>query len=161
MTVMKAHEKTVEATTYWKGAAGTFLLYKSSPVDRDSFIREGVPVNYVHDLADRMRMNRKNMYRILNLSRATVNRKKTEDVRLSSDNSDKVVGLAKLIGQVETIIEESGNPEGFDAAAWLAEWIARPLAALGNRMPEDFMGTSDGRELISQILARGQSGAYS
>lgn len=145
----------------WKAASGTALLFKTSALERDSFVREGVPVGYVDNLADRLGESRSKLYILLRIPRATAARKKSENARLSVDSSDRVVGFAKLIGQVETIIQESGNPEGFDAALWLKGWISRPLAALGNRRPEEFMDTSDGREMISQILARGQTGAYS
>ncbi len=145
----------------WKAASGTALLFKTSALERDSFIREGVPVGYVDNLADRLGESRSKLYILLRIPRATAARKKSENVRLNLDSSDRVIGFAKLIGQVETIIQESGNPEGFDAAHWLKGWISRPLAALGNRRPEEFMDTSDGRDMISQVLARGQSGAYS
>ena len=149
------------AVNDWKAASGTALLFQTSALERDSFVREGVPVGYVDNLADRLGESRSRLYVLLRIPRATAARKKSEDARLSVELSDRVIGFAKLIGQVETIIQESGNPEGFDAAHWLKGWISRPLAALGNRRPEEFMDTSDGREMISQILARSQSGAYS
>ncbi len=150
----------------WKAASGTALLFKTSALERDSFAREGVPVGYVEDLADRLGESRSKLYILLRIPRATAARKKSEDARLNVDSSDRVIGFAKLIGQVETIIQESGiqdsgESDGFDAAQWLKGWISRPLAALGNRRPDEFMDTSDGREMISQILARSQSGAYS
>ncbi len=147
--------------TDWKAANGTALLFKTSALERDSFVREGVPVGYVDNLADRLGESRSKLYILLRIPRATAARKKSGNARLSVDSSDRVIGFAKLIGQVETIIQESGNPDGFDAAHWLKGWISRPLAALGNRRPDEFMDTSDGREMLSQILARGQSGAYS
>ncbi|MGN6424297.1 MAG: antitoxin Xre-like helix-turn-helix domain-containing protein [Asticcacaulis sp.] len=148
-------------TADWKVASGTAQLFQRSALERDSFVREGVPVGYVDSLADRLGESRSKLYVLLRIPRATAARKKSESARLSVDSSDRVIGFAKLIGQVETIIQESGDPEGFDAAQWLKGWISRPLAALGNRRPEEFMDTSDGREMISQILARSQTGAFS
>jgi putative toxin-antitoxin system antitoxin component (TIGR02293 family) len=150
-----------KAQADWKAATGTAMLFRTSALDRDSFAREGVPVAYVDSLADRLGESRSKLYILLRIPRATAARKKSADERLSLDSSDRVIGFAKLIGQVETIIQESGDPEGFDAAQWLKGWMSRPLAALGNRRPQDFMDTSDGREMISQILARSQSGAFS
>lgn len=160
-TAVGTVRKSKAGTGDWKAASGTASLFKTSAIERDSFVREGVPVGYVDELADRLGESRSRLYVLLRIPRATAARKKSEDVRLSVDSSDRVVGFAKLIGQVETIVQESGNPEGFDAAQWLKGWISRPLAALGNRRPDEFMETSDGREMISQILARAQSGAYS
>lgn len=69
-------------------------------------------------------------------------------------------GVASLIGQVQTMIEESGNPEGFNAAEWVARWIDRPLPALGGQKPAELMDTSDGQALASNIIASMQRGAY-
>nr|WP_302474469.1 MbcA/ParS/Xre antitoxin family protein [Roseococcus sp. MDT2-1-1] len=66
-----------------------------------------------------------------------------------------------LVTLVQTMVAESGDPAGFDAAAWLANWMQRPVPALGNRTPLSFMGTEEGRDLVKQILLRMQSGAYS
>lgn len=154
-------QKDMDMPHVWQAANGTRQLWLKSPVERDGFIRNGVPVQYVDGLAGRLGVTKTHFYRMLNISRATVSRKRSEEARLSVDNSDKVVGLAKLVGQVETMVQESGDPTGFDAAQWLAGWMSKPVAALGNRCPEEFMETSDGREMVSQLLARAQSGAYS
>lgn len=70
-------------------------------------------------------------------------------------------GIANLISQVQTMIKESGRPQGFNAAEWVAQWIDRPLPALGGQRPAELMGTAEGRALVSEIVARMQTGAYS
>ena len=69
-------------------------------------------------------------------------------------------GIASLVAQVQTMVEQSGNPEGFDAAKWVGRWIDRPLPALGGQRPAELMATPDGRALVSNIVACMQSGAY-
>ena len=88
-------------------------------------------------------------------------RKAREDNPLSADEEFRALGMASLIAQVQTMIEESGNPEAFDAAKWVARWIDRPLPALGGQKPVELMGTPGGRALVHNIVARMQSGAYS
>jgi hypothetical protein len=71
--------------------------------------------------------------------------------------------MAKLIGQVETMLEESGDPElmrGFDAARWLTHWMEEPIPALGGASPSEYMDTIEGQEMISRLLATMQTGAY-
>jgi hypothetical protein len=68
--------------------------------------------------------------------------------------------FAGLVHQVEKMVAESGNPEGFDARQWLAEWMERSIPALGGKRPAEYMTTTEGRALISQLLAMTQSGAY-
>lgn len=48
----------------------------------------------------------------------------------------------------------------FDFEGWIDDWIDRPLAALGGKRPRDYLGTADGRELVSQLLESYSSGAY-
>ena len=70
-------------------------------------------------------------------------------------------GLARLVGQVQAMVEESGKPAGFDTAAWVASWLDRPLAALDGQRPAELMDTAEGQALVSQLVARMQSAAYS
>lgn len=74
------------------------------------------------------------------------------------DGTDPVI--AKLVSHVETIVKESGNPEGFDAAVWLSCWLKEPLPAFGGREPITLLDTASGQALICQALSRLQSGAY-
>lgn len=78
----------------------------------------------------------------------------------SQDNGERVPGLAKLIGQIETMPKEVVDTEGFDARTWTVRWLSEPLPALGCARPLDFMDTMGGRALVSDTVARAQSGAY-
>ncbi len=68
--------------------------------------------------------------------------------------------IAKLIRQLEVMLEESGNPAGFDAPGWLSRWLREPLPAFGARKPIDLLDTIEGQALVSQALSKIQSGAY-
>ncbi|MFM0732873.1 MbcA/ParS/Xre antitoxin family protein [Paraburkholderia sediminicola] len=68
--------------------------------------------------------------------------------------------VAALTQQVERMVIESGDPNGFDAAAWARRWINKPNPALGNRCPYEFFDDADGRARIVQLLAMAQSGAF-
>lgn len=48
-----------------------------------------------------------------------------------SSDEGRMLGIASLIAQIQTMIEESGDPLGFDAENWVARWLDRPLPALG------------------------------
>ena len=111
-------------------------------------------------LAEDMAISKDKLYATIGLARATVNRKLREQQSLNQDESERVLGMARLVGQVSTIVGESGNPEGFDAAKWVAAWLDRPLQALGGRRPAELMDTADGRGLVSDLVARMQTGAY-
>ena len=79
---------------------------------------------------------------------------------MSRDDSERVIGAAKLIGQVQAMVEDSGDTVRFDAAAWMARWLQEPLPAFGGRRPIEFLDTIEGQALVGSALARMQSGAY-
>ena len=66
----------------------------------------------------------------------------------------------RILEQVQTMVRQSGEPAGFDAAAWLSRWLSEPLPALGGTRPIDLLNTAEGEAQVSTILARIQSGAY-
>ena len=59
------------------------------------------------------------------------------------------------------MVTESGSPQGFDAAKWVAAWLDRPQSVLRGKRPAEMMDTADGRSVVSDLVARMQSGAYS
>jgi hypothetical protein len=65
-----------------------------------------------------------------------------------------------LVAQVLVMVQESGNPQGFDAAGWTCAWLAQPNPALGGQRPVECMATGDGRARVSNLLAMAQSGAF-
>jgi putative toxin-antitoxin system antitoxin component (TIGR02293 family) len=140
---------------------GTYLtLYSFSLVDRIGLVKEGLPARLLTILAHDMHVPREKLYTWLGIARATANRKVKDDQVLSQDESERALGIARLVGQIEKVVAESGEPEGFDAARWTAGWLEEPNAALRGRPPGDFMDTADGRALVSSLVAQMQSGAY-
>jgi putative toxin-antitoxin system antitoxin component (TIGR02293 family) len=136
------------------------LVYKASPTDRITWIREGVPASQAKRLFDDLHIQQGVGFKALDLPPATVNKKAKEGGVLSRAESERVIGFAKLVGQLEAIIEESGDPKNFDAGAWLARWLTEPLPAFGGVRPADLMDTMEGQALVSSALAKLQSGAY-
>lgn len=135
-------------------------LYSASPVDRITFIKAGVAARRVKLLVREMHADQGVIFKALNLKTATVNKKAAKDEALSAEEGERVVGLAKLVGQLETMIAESGDPTGFDAPAWLSRWLREPLPALGGRQPIDLLDTMEGQSIVSNALACVGSGAY-
>lgn len=136
------------------------VLNTMDPIHRIGIVMEGIPSGALSDLAGAMGVTRNHLYQTLGVPRATMERKLRNKARLSQDESERLIGIARVIGQVELIVQESGDPEGFDAAKWVADWMERPVPALGGRRPSTFMGSADGRELIYGLVDAFQSGVY-
>jgi putative toxin-antitoxin system antitoxin component (TIGR02293 family) len=135
-------------------------IFLAQPQERILAIKQGVPASHVGALAARMAIPKEQLIDTLRLSRATVDRKARSEEPLSQDESERVLGIEYLIGQVENMVIESGNPEGFDAAKWISGWLNSPLPALNNQTPASYMDTIEGQKMVSNLLATVQSGAY-
>lgn len=135
-------------------------IFRSTPMDRVMIAKAGVSAVDAKSLFAALAIPSGALYDALQLSVSTLNRKAKTAERLPVDESERIVGLARLVGQVEVMVGESGNPDQFDAAAWTARWLTEPVAALGGMRPMDLMDTMEGQSMVSDTLARMQSGAY-
>jgi putative toxin-antitoxin system antitoxin component (TIGR02293 family) len=153
----KSESKVVRA---WSGHDQALKLFRASIVDRVNIVKDGVPALYVNVLTERMGMSKDRFYRTIGLMRPTVDRKVRASNLLNQDESERVMGIARLIGQAQSLVQDSGEFEDFDPARWVAAWLDRPLPALGGKRPGEFMDTADGRTLVADLLAQQQSGAY-
>lgn len=135
-------------------------LYRATPYSRIATVKAGLPAVKVKKFVSDLDMPIGDFFGALQLSQATFNRKVLKDQSLSTDESERVVGFLKLFGQVQVMVEESGETADFDARAWTVQWLEEPLAALGGLRPVELMDTIEGQQLVSAALARIQSGAY-
>jgi putative toxin-antitoxin system antitoxin component (TIGR02293 family) len=134
--------------------------FSASPLERIRLIKQRVPAKYVVVISISMKMPKETLYGTLNLARATIDRKVLKKELLDQDESERVLAMTRLVGQADSIVRGSGTAEGFSAAEWVAAWLQRPHPALGGRRPGELMDTADGRDLVTDLLARQQSGAY-
>ena len=75
-------------------------------------------------------------------------------------NSEQAMGFARLVGHVEQMMRGSGDPDDFDAGRWVAAFLDAPSPALGGRRPRDLTNTSEGRAVVTTLVAQMQSGAH-
>ena len=139
--------------------AQTYLL---SPVERAQRVKQGVPARERVTVSQAMGLPREQLMRALGLARSTVERKIAQRGTLSQPEGERLIGLERLIGQVDAMVRDSAAADAadFDAARWFARWMAEPVAALGGMAPQDLLDTADGREAVSTLLLQIQSGAY-
>lgn len=135
-------------------------MYHVDPQARIAMIRQGIPASTVGKLSSRMGMSKELLLSSLGLSRATISRKEKDATVLSRDESERVLGVEFLIGMVQTMVEQSGDPAGFDAARWVSDWLSKPLPALAGATPASYMDTFEGQKLVAELLSMSQSAAY-
>ncbi len=142
------------------GVASPAALFRASSSGRVQFIRAGVPAAHLDQIASKMAISKELLYKNLRLPRSTIDRKLRANDKLSPEHSERVIGLERLIGQVEAMVMESGDGSVFNAHQWLGDWLESPLPALGGVKPGEYMDTMQGQEMVSTLLAQMQSGAY-
>jgi len=135
-------------------------IYRVEPMDRIKLIRDGIPARYINVISDSMGITKETLFKFLNLPKSTIDKKSVANQMLPIEQGERLIGMAKLVGQIESIIAESGNPDGFDAAKWIASWLEKPSPALGGEKPSAYLDTVSGQEMISDLLAKIQTGAY-
>jgi putative toxin-antitoxin system antitoxin component (TIGR02293 family) len=141
-------------------ALSYITVYRASPLERIDMIRRGILASEAKRIFAELPIGQGAGFKALNLSTATVNKKAKHGDTLSPEESERIVGFAKLVGQLEAMIQDSGNPMNFDARAWMARWLTEPLPAFGGARPADLVDTMEGQGLVSAALAKVQSGAY-
>lgn len=151
----RGKSKTIITTQNFRG------LYRENPAALVLAIKRGVPSSDLVRVSEAMGRPKEYLYGLLRFPSATAKRKIKKEEPLTAEQSERLIGLQRLIGQVETMVAESGSVhDDFDAAVWVADWLDTPLPALGNQKPAEFMDTQMGQGLVSDLLARAQSGAY-
>lgn len=68
--------------------------------------------------------------------------------------------MAVVVATVQRIVEESGDPDGFDARQWVREWVHEPLRTLGGTRPIDLLQTDEGLDEVLRLLRQAQAGTY-
>jgi len=133
----------------------------SSPVEHIARIRAGLPARDAKALLAAFALPLGQLLAALAIPVATFNKKVAAGGSLAPDESERVLGLVAMADQVQRMVEESGDPMGFDATAWLSDWLQRHVPALGGERPLAFLDTNSGQRLVSDLIARMQTGAYS
>ncbi len=132
-------------------------LYKEEALSRLRALKRGIPVGFIDEIAREMGMPAADLARSLGLSTRSLTRKRSGQQPLSASEGERALGLARLIGQVEVMVEESGDPTGFRPAQWMKDWLSQELAALGGRRPMDLLDTMVGQSLLAELLTGVQS----
>jgi putative toxin-antitoxin system antitoxin component (TIGR02293 family) len=139
----------------------TPLAWVEAPlVVRIRLLRQGVPASWVRQAEEATDLGRSTLCALLGLKLSTINRKLNQKLRLSPDESERLMGLQRLIGEVEAVVRDCGDGQGFAAGRWLASWLQRPNQALGGATPASYLDTAEGREQLGRLIGAQRSGAY-
>jgi putative toxin-antitoxin system antitoxin component (TIGR02293 family) len=162
--VSKAGAKTLSLDYNSRAGVDAYArqLRMASPDQLMELERDGVPGSFITDLSERMNISRHRLFGALGMSKATAARKAAKSAKVAGASGYAAIGMAKLLGIAQELVANSTaeDAEGFDAAAWLGEWIEHPQPTLGGRKPSELLSTPTGLEVVARLLGSLESGAY-
>jgi putative toxin-antitoxin system antitoxin component (TIGR02293 family) len=143
-------------------SVGMFLkAFKESPADQVQEIKRGLQVDRLDEVSKAIGEKPDYLSRVLDIPGANISRwRKTGDKKMNKEASERVLGMEKLIGQVQSMVSDFGNPEGFDAGKWFRSWSEEPNPALNSLAPVRFLDTVTGQQHISNLLMAMVYGVY-
>lgn len=133
---------------------GPKVLKRKIDFDSDlrTLTREGLPVSALTSLADSLSLERKTLARVVGVSERTLSRRISHHERLSSDESDRTVRLARVVALA---IDTLGSLEK------ASTWLRAANATLDGQVPLDLLDTDTGVRSVETILGRIAWGVYS
>jgi putative toxin-antitoxin system antitoxin component (TIGR02293 family) len=114
--------------------------------------RAGLPVAILGALAHTLAVQRVSVARLLGISERTLSRRVTVNARLTAEESDRMVRLARVLALAKETLG------GMDKAG---RWLQTPNRALEGERPFDRLDTDAGVRSVEQVLGRITYGVYS
>jgi putative toxin-antitoxin system antitoxin component (TIGR02293 family) len=114
--------------------------------------RAGLPVAILSAIAHSLAVHRISVAKLLGISERTLSRRVTTNARLTAEESDRMVRLARVLALAkETLgsIDKTGR------------WLQTPNRALEGDRPFDRLDTDAGVRSVEQLLGRIAYGVYS
>ena len=111
-------------------------------------VRKGLPFAALVAVMEKYGISRDVLCSILHLSARNFLRRK-EQKRLSSDESDRLYRLARVIAHANRVFEDPDES---------ADWIHAPNTSLGKQQPLTLLDTDIGVQQVDQVLGRIEHG---
>lgn len=135
--------------------------YRTSASEQHAKVLQGIPTQALTELSAVLDIPFLDIVRGLRLGSSTIRRRQANKEPLALDESERTLGLIRLIGQIQDMVERAGDPTGFDAGIWTRDWLLNPSPALGGVLPFTYLSSSMGQQALSDLLMRNLTGAYS
>ncbi len=122
-----------------------------SPAKVIRVVQEGLDFAELESLREQLDLPLDRLAGQLGLARATLHRRKASG-RLTTDESDKVLRFARLLGQAVQL---------FGSLEEARRWLKAPQRGLGGAVPLDYAQTETGAREVENLLGRIDYGVYS
>jgi putative toxin-antitoxin system antitoxin component (TIGR02293 family) len=115
-------------------------------------VRAGLPAATVTMLADTLSLKRDLVAKRLNIPPRTLSRRLATKSRLTHDESDRTLRMAKVVALANEVL-------GAESKA--SSWMTSPNRALGGKIPFEQLDTELGAHSVEEVLLRIAYGMYS
>lgn len=114
--------------------------------------RNGLPVGTLPALAAKLGVERKRLAQVVGISDRTLSRRLASAARLSPEESDRTMRLARVFAKAE---------DTFGSAETAGQWLQTENLALGGEVPLDLLDTDAGSKEVEAVLYRIDYGMFS
>ena len=114
--------------------------------------REGLPVGTLPVLASELAVERSHLARVVGISDRTLSRRLAGEQRLSVEESDRTVRVARLVAYAAEVL---------GSMAKAATWMKAGNRALEGQQPLELLDTDAGARLVETVLGHIDYGLYS
>jgi len=135
-------------------------LYDPNWQENIKLVKQGFNPSYLVNFAKNAKISRDRIYLMLGLSRSTVEKKIKDNALLNLDQSERVLGLYKLVSKLSEMLSEKRDPNVSTACAMLMEWLEAPMPTLNGKAPFELMDAADGRNVVLNLLEKIEAGSY-
>jgi len=143
---------TVAAITAVLGGRQTLKRKVDSDSELRRLTREGLPVSALTSLATEFSIERKALTRAVGISDRTLSRRLAKTERLSTEESDGVVRMARVLALAN---------DTFGTKEKASLWLQAPNIVLEGQTPFSLLDTDSGVRSVETILGRIAWGIYS
>jgi putative toxin-antitoxin system antitoxin component (TIGR02293 family) len=134
------------------GGSAALNIPIDSPIKLMELTRRGLPSGILATLAADLGMQRTRVAKVLGISERTLSRRITSHAKLTAEESDRTVRLARVLASAK---ETLGT---MDKAS---RWLQTPNRALAGEAPFDLLDTDAGVQSVETVLGRIAYGVYS
>jgi len=134
------------------GGAKIFPHPIQKPDDLISQVRAGLPAATITMLADKLSLKRDQVAKRLNIPPRTLSRRLATNARLTHDESDRTLRMAKVVALANEVLGAENKA---------SSWMTSPNRALAGKIPFDQLDTELGAHSVEEVLLRIAYGMYS
>ena len=123
-----------------------------TPAQLMTLIREGLPADILPSIAAELSMDRSAVAKVVGISGRTLSRRLASRSRLSAEESDRMVRLARVLALANDTLGDRAKA---------SRWLQTPNRALQGSTPFELLDTDAGVQSVETILGRIAYGIYS